>query len=82
MTTLTTVHPAPVAMPRGAVWAPRSPSLARRRAAAVRRRGARRGARAAQDAEALRHYASSFRESDPGFAADLYAAADRHDAQG
>ena len=34
---------------------------------------------AARDAEALRQFANRYRESDRGFAADLYMAADRHE---
>ena len=33
----------------------------------------------AEEADALRRYAMTFRTSDPGFATDLFAAADRHD---
>ena len=81
MTTVTTVHPAPVGMPRGSVWAARAVvalveawhRFFSRRALAPRSR--------AQEAESLRAYALSIRQSDPGFAADLYAAADRHELQ-
>jgi hypothetical protein len=46
---------------------------------AVRRIEARRAARLrAAEADAVRRYARSVQESDPSFAADLYAAADRH----
>ena len=34
---------------------------------------------AARDAEALRQLANRYRDSDRGFAADLYVAADRHE---
>ena len=34
---------------------------------------------ASQDAQAVREMAMEFRQSDPGFAADLFAAADRHE---
>ncbi len=82
MTTLTTVHPAPIAVPRGSVWAAQA-AVALRDALQqlFARRAAAPGSRAAQ-AEALRQYALSVQQSDPGFAADLYAAADRHHAQG
>jgi hypothetical protein len=33
------------------------------------------------DAESVRHYARQFERTDPGFAADLYAAADRGERQ-
>ena len=46
---------------------------------AVRRIEARRAARArAAEADSVRRYARSVQDSDPSFAADLYAAADRH----
>lgn len=32
-----------------------------------------------KEAEALREYANRFVKTDPGFASDLYAAADRHE---
>jgi hypothetical protein len=45
----------------------------------VRRLEARRAANArAAEAEMVRRYARSMQDSDPSFAADLYAAADRH----
>lgn len=34
-----------------------------------------------EDAAAVRALADSFRKSDPGFASDLYAAADRHERE-
>jgi hypothetical protein len=46
---------------------------------AVRRIEARRAARSrAAEADSVRRYARSVQDSDPSFAADLYAAADRH----
>jgi predicted outer membrane protein len=46
---------------------------------AVRRIEARRAARARTvEADMVRRYARSMQDSDPSFAADLYAAADRH----
>ena len=46
---------------------------------AVARIEARRAARIrAAEAEQVRSFARSLQDSDPGFAADLYAAADRH----
>jgi hypothetical protein len=34
-----------------------------------------------EEAEALRDFASSFMQQDPGFAQDLFAAADRHEIE-
>jgi hypothetical protein len=46
---------------------------------ALRRIEARRAARTrAAEADSVRRYARSVQDSDPSFAADLYAAADRH----
>lgn len=81
MSAVTTVQVAPVAVPRGAVWAAQAAvavvdalhRLFTRRAAMPRS--------PAEEAEALRRYAMSFRTTDPGFAADLMAAADRHELQ-
>jgi cob(I)alamin adenosyltransferase len=78
MTTLTTVHLAPVAMPRGAIWAADAVVSVYRWATALRARWAERQAGRFSDAEALRQYAMQFINSDPGLAADLFAAADRH----
>jgi hypothetical protein len=36
---------------------------------------------AAEDAAAVRALADTYRQSDPGFASDLYAAADRHERE-
>ena len=79
MSTVTTVQLQPIAAPRGARWAAWAAlafvdalhRLFSRRTAAPRT--------PADEAEALRRYAMSLRSSDPGFAADLLAAADRHD---
>ena len=78
MTNLTLVRPAPIAAPRGAVWASRAAVAvveAFKRLLTHRPDGPH--ARA-DEAEALRRYANSLRATDPGLAADLYAAADRH----
>lgn len=83
MTTITTVHPASITAPRGAVWAASAAvalvavvqrMINRRRVATPRSR--------AEEAEAVRRYAQTLRASDPGMAADLFAAADRHDLRG
>ena len=44
-----------------------------------RQRAAQRHASVYDEAEALRSYAQNFVETDRGFAADLFAAADRHE---
>lgn len=82
MTNLTLVRPAPIAMPRGADWAARAAVAVfdwveralMRHPAGPRSR--------AQQAEAVRRYADTLRTADPGMAADLYAAADRHEIAG
>lgn len=79
MSTVTTVQLHPITAPRGARWAAEA-ALAF--IGALRRVFARREAAPrspAVEAEALRRYAMTLRASDPGFAADLLAAADRHD---
>jgi hypothetical protein len=82
MTNLTLVRPAPIAIPRGADWAARAAvtffDFVRR---ALVRRPAGLRSRAAQ-VEAVRRYADALRATDPGMAADLYAAADRHEIAG
>ena len=84
MTTLTTLIPVNAATPRAAAWAAaawigvsRGASLlldlvthSRERAAVIDR---------TSEANRLRHVAQGFMSSDPRFAADLYAAADRHE---
>jgi len=78
MTTLTTVHLTPVAMPRGAIWAAQAALRLVGWFTDLRARWAARPVERFGDAEALRAYAMRFRDSDPGLAADLLAAADRH----
>ena len=84
MVTITVHTPSPVAVPRGAALAANLMSrvlnwleaVAERRAtAALRRNSDRRGIEAAR----LRRYAQTWVSQDPRFAADLMAAADRHD---
>jgi hypothetical protein len=48
------------------------------RAASATRRST--GRSAAEDAAAVRALADTYRRSDPSFASDLYAAADRHES--
>jgi hypothetical protein len=84
MTTITITRPAPVAAPRGALWAA-SAAAALLRGFASRRTPVDTLAREALDerqAEAakVRRLADEWRTVDPRFAADLYAAADRHEA--
>jgi len=81
MTTLTIIRPAPIAAPRGAEWAADAAVALRSlftRWRARRVENAMRGARV-QEANAVRRLADSLYEIDPRVAADLYAAADRHE---
>jgi hypothetical protein len=82
MTNLTLVRPAPIAAPRGAVWAA-SAAVAVfewvERALMRRPPGPR---SRAEQAATVRRYADTLRSTDPGMAADLYAAADRHEITG
>lgn len=82
MTTLNIVHLAPVTAPRGAVWAAQAAVALRDAVQRLFSRPAETPRSRAEAAEALRHYALSIQQSDPGLAADLYAAADRHDLHG
>lgn len=79
MTTITTVHPATIATPRGATWAAEAAVAL---ADALRRLFTPRPRAAIEDVEAVRAYANRLRASDPGMAADLFAAADRHELRG
>lgn len=77
--TVSLARPAPVAVPRGALWVGWLADLAvalraRRRAAAAQSDTLER----ARDAAALRRWASRFQDTEPSLAADLRAAADRH----
>lgn len=83
MTSITVLLPTPVAMPRGAraaAW------LISRAIDAIDAIAARRGTsfsipeRVRQAAEA-RRFARQIEQQDPRFAADLYAAADRHEIE-
>ena len=79
MSTVTTVQLHPTTAPRGARWAAEAVLAL---VDGLHRVFARREAvprSPAEEAEALRRYAMTLRTSDPGFAADLMAAADRHD---
>lgn len=72
--------PAPVAAPRGAAWAAALFTVVLQRLARASRATAEASARLqrGRDAAALRRYAVEVGRTDPSFAADLYAAADRH----
>ena len=81
MSTILVHTPATVSSPRGAVWAG---WLASRLVDALRSLSHRREAHRAEsarvaEAAALRAYAHDIAPGDPRFAADLYAAADRHE---
>jgi hypothetical protein len=81
MTTISVYTPAKVAVPRAANLAA---SLATRLLSAFQRSSQVRGenqqqAERARDAAAVREYAQRYARHDPRFAADLMAAADRHE---
>ena len=86
MTQISIRTPIGVAIPRGATvvaWLFRhgvrvSDSLARSRLVWSAERAA---LAATADANKLRAFAASMAHNEPGFAADLYAAADRHEAE-
>lgn len=77
---LSVVSPAPIGMPRGAVWAANLYSAVARalRGLCSEQPRAEREVARGHEAAAVRRYAARMSEIDPGFAADLYAAADRH----
>lgn len=84
MTTLNTRHPIPVASPPAAAWAAdawiAASSLGAKLQAWMRQRGERAAVTGrVTEANRLRHVARGFMSNDPRFAADLFAAADRHD---
>jgi hypothetical protein len=84
MTTLTTRHPIAVATPRGADWAAAAWIAVSRLGMQLQGWAQQRGKHAAatgrvSEANRLRHVARGFMSSDPRFAADLFAAADRHE---
>jgi len=87
MTTLTIRHPIAVATPPAAAWAAdawiAASSLGAKLQAWVRQRGERAAVTGrVSEANRLRHVARGFMSNDPRFAADLFAAADRHDRAG
>lgn len=84
MTTLITRHPIAVAAPPAAAWAAASWVAVSRLGMQLQGWVQRRGEHAAvigrvSEANRLRHVAQGFMSSDPRFAADLFAAADRHE---
>ena len=84
MTTLITRHPIAVATPPGAVWAATAWIAVSRLGLQLQAWVRQHGGRAAvigrvSEANRLRHVARGFMSSDPRFAADLFAAADRHE---
>lgn len=74
--TITVLSVAPPAVPRGALLAAAVYRWIAERYAGWR--AARAERKAADDAAAVRAMALHVQATDPGFAADLYAAADRH----
>ena len=84
MTTLTTRSPIAVATPPAAAWAAAAWIRVSRLAMQLQAWVPQRNERAAvigrvSEANRLRHVARGFMSSDPRFAADLFAAADRHE---
>ena len=75
-TQLTVVVPPRTLTPRGAVWIGELIDTFKAYRAAAR--AASLAKEAELEAAALRRYADSLRETNPGMAADLYAAVDRH----
>lgn len=67
------------AMPRGSRYAAAAFIALWRVSAAIARRVAPRAKSPGQEAQEVRELAWSYRQSDPAFAADLAAAADRHE---
>lgn len=84
MTTITIARPTNVAAPRGAAWAATAAArlLAWWDAHATRRAVVRAHADRVSEAAEVRRLADSWRPVDSRFAADLYAAADRHERAG
>ncbi len=84
MTTITVNSPIPVTEPRGSVWAAQAASAILGflgHTGQALRAGTRQASSKSRVREAthVRRLADSLREQDPRFAADLYAAADRHE---
>ena len=84
MTTFTTHNPIAVATPRAAAWAAATWIVLSRIGRQLITQARQNSVRAAvagrvSEANRLRNVARGFMSSDPRFAADLYAAADRHE---
>jgi hypothetical protein len=84
MTTITVLRPAKVRAPRAAAWAAQAflSLLTWLENAADRRAQHSRAINRATEAAAVRAYADEVQAHDPRFAADLRAAADRHEYAG
>ena len=80
MTTITVLRPVAVRQPRAAAWAARAflYVLSGFESRAERRALRQRATELANEAAAVRAYANDVEARDPRFAADLRAAADRH----
>ncbi|MBI5717995.1 MAG: hypothetical protein HZC37_09950 [Burkholderiales bacterium] len=80
MSQITLHAPAPVAVPRGAEWAATTFAAFLKLVEGLWISGNARRAhlRRVKEAAALRRVAASVSRHDPGFASDLFAAADRH----
>ena len=80
MSHITLTVPPPITAPRGAVWAAALSYAALEAVSRAWRTSGedQKGLRRGREAAALRRYADEVAATDPGFAADLYAAADRH----
>jgi hypothetical protein len=81
MSAVTTVQVRPIGAPRGAQWAAQAAIALGDALRRLFTRGVAAPRTPIEEAEALRRYAMGFRASDPAFAADLMAAADRHELQ-
>ena len=84
MTTLTTHNPIAVTAPRAAAWAATAWLAVSRAAMQLMTQARQRSQRGAvvgrvSESNRLRDVARGFMSSDPRFAADLFAAADRHE---
>ncbi len=81
MTTMIVNCPAPVAVPRGAAWGADVAARVLSFLGGLMARRAEHAQRSSLAAEAayVRRLADDLRGMDPRFAADLYAAADRHE---
>jgi hypothetical protein len=79
MTTITVQVPRSPEVPRGAVWAASAFATVWSLLAAAWRLAPRRELTRVEEAEAVRRLAASVQATEPSFAADLFAAAARHE---